>query len=218
MQAITDFLHCATPDAWVQNALQYPELLLLDHANCELKAAQTAMGLIWKYGPDGNECPGTGQVVNFQLMHKMSRLIREEMRHFEQVITLMEKRGIVYGQISASRYAAQMRKPIRTFEPAKLIDTLIVGAVIEARSCERFAKLAPFLDEELQKFYLSLLKSESRHFMDYLDLARRVASASIDDRIDVFLEQDRNLVQQNDEEFRFHSGPHVESGIPIDVN
>ncbi|MEY4588297.1 MAG: tRNA-(ms[2]io[6]A)-hydroxylase [Pseudomonadota bacterium] len=206
MHAINNFLLCETPDAWVQNALAYPELLLLDHANCELKAAQTAMGLIWKYGPEGDECPGTGPLLNFTLMLKMSRLIREEMRHFEQVIAIMQKRNISYGQISASRYAAGMRKDVRTFEPARLVDVLIVGAIIEARSCERFNKIAPYLDDELQKFYLSLLKSESRHFQDYLALAQGVAAESIDLRVKHFLEADRALVQSVDAEFRFHSG------------
>lgn len=210
MKAIHTFLLCETPDAWVQNALASPELLLLDHANCELKAAQTAMGLIWKYGPEGDECPGTGTLSNITLMLKMSRLIREEMRHFEQVIAIMQKRKIAYGQISASRYAAGMRKDVRTHEPARLVDVLIVGAIIEARSCERFNKIAPFLDDELQKFYLSLLKSESRHFQDYLALAQAVAAGPIDERVAHFLAADRALVQSVDVEFRFHSGVVVE--------
>lgn len=200
------FLRCQTPSSWIENALKNPAILLLDHANCELKAAQTAMGIIWKYGPEGGECPGCGQLSNVELMQKMSRLMREEMRHFEQVLAFMHKRKIPYSQLSASRYAAQMRKPIRTHEPAKLIDTLIVGAVIEARSCERFAKLAPHLDPALQKFYLSLLKSEARHFMDYLTLAQGVSPTPIEARVEVFLEQDEHLVLSEDAEFRFHSG------------
>lgn len=203
---IRDFLLCETPDAWVQSALQNPELMLLDHANCELKAAQTAMGLIWKYGPEGEECPGTAGLLNFTMMQKMSRLIREEMRHFEQVIAIMHKRKIAYGQLSASRYAAGMRKDVRTYEPARLVDVLIVGAIIEARSCERFYKIAPFLDAELQKFYLSLLKSESRHFQDYLALAKAVAADPIAPRVAHFLAVDRDLVLASDGEFRFHSG------------
>jgi tRNA 2-(methylsulfanyl)-N6-isopentenyladenosine37 hydroxylase len=206
INAIHSFLLCETPDTWVQQALASPELMLLDHANCELKAAQTAMGLIWKYGPEGEECPGAGPLLNFTLMLKMSRLIREEMRHFEQVIAIMQKRNIAYEQLTASRYAAGMRKEVRTFEPARLVDVLIVGAVIEARSCERFFKIAPFLDDELQKFYLSLLKSESRHFQDYLALAKAVAAGPIDERVAVFLAADRALVLSIDEEFRFHSG------------
>ena len=207
MQAIKQFLLCETPEHWIKSALEYPDLLLVDHAFCELKAAQTAMGLIWKYGPEGDECPGTGLLLNFDMMQKMSKLIREEMRHFEQVLVFLEKRSIPFTQVSASRYAAHMRKPLRTYEPAKLIDTLIVGAIIEARSCERFAKLAPYLDDELKKFYLSLLKSEARHFQDYLQLAQAVATGDIQDRVDLFLALDKTLVEEGDEEFRFHSGP-----------
>ena len=192
---IHQFLHCETPDAWVQNALQQQSLLLLDHANCEKKAASTAITLMYRY------------VGDFDMMHKMSRLAREELRHYEQVMALMEKRGIVYEQITPSRYASELRKPVRTHEPGRFIDTLIVGAIIEARSCERFAKLAPHLDEELKMFYLSLLKSEARHYEDYLHLARKAAeSKDISDRISLFLELEKQLIQSPDSEFRFHSG------------
>lgn len=194
MQAVVDFLLCETPDAWIQQALKEPEMLLIDHANCEKKAASTALNLMYRY------------VDNFDLLNKMSRLAREELRHFEQVIAIMEKRNIPYVQVTASRYAAQLRQPVRTSEPHKLVDTLIVGAIIEARSCERFAKLAPYLDEELQRFYNSLLKSESRHFKDYLHLAKKAAGEAIEDRVQFFLLREKILIQEPDSEFRFHSG------------
>ena len=195
MPTVDEFLLCPTPDLWLEAALANQALLLLDHANCEKKAASTAINLIYRY------------VEDFELLEKMSRLAREELRHFEQVIALMQKRGIPYEQIPASRYAAELRKPVRTHEPAKLIDTLIVGAIIEARSCERFAKLAPFLDDELQSFYLSLLKSESRHFQDYLLLAKKAANGSdINSRITLFLTREKDLILSYDDEFRFHSG------------
>ncbi len=195
MKTINQFLLCETPDVWVQSALNHPELMLIDHANCEKKAAGTALNLMYRY------------VDNFELLNKMSRLAREELRHFEQVIAIMEARGIAYQHITASRYAAELRKPVRTYEPARLIDTLIVGAIIEARSCERFAKLAPHLDDELERFYSSLLKSEARHYQDYLGLAQAAAGeASIDDRVELFLLRDKALVESTDEDFRFHSG------------
>src|SRR3990167_6791777 len=99
-----------------------------------------------------------------QLLHKMSRLAREELRHFEQVLAILQRRGITYTHLTSSRYAAELRQAVRTHEPGRLVDTLIVGAFIEARSCERFAKLAPHLDAELGDFYNTLLKSETRHF------------------------------------------------------
>lgn len=188
------FLRRATPDAWVQQALQHPEELLIDHANCEKKAASTALNLMFRY------------IDKPDLLQKMSRLAREELRHFEQVIALMGKRGIAYRGLSASHYAQRLRQHVRTVEPGRLVDTLIVGAFIEARSCERFAKLAPHLDAELGEFYRSLLKSEARHYQDYLKLARAYADESIDERVAFFAEVESQAIIENDTEFRFHSG------------
>ena len=191
---IIDFLPCETAKKWVSKALNNQEKLLIDHANCEKKAASTALSLIYRY-PN-----------NFDLVNKMSKLVREEMRHFEQVIHIMKTRGIEYYNIDASKYASGLRKKIRTYEPARLIDTLIVGAFIEARSCERFSKLAPYLDKDLKKFYLSLLKSEGRHFEDYLNLAKKISDSTFDDRVKVMREQELLLIQNSDDEFFFHSG------------
>ena len=86
----------------------------------------------------------------------------------------MNERGQAWKYLSAGRYAKGMLKEVRTHEPLTLIDKLICGAYIEARSCERFAALAPYLDDDLQAFYLSLLRSEARHYQDYLALAQRL--------------------------------------------
>ena len=196
LDEINEFLPCSTPDRWVENALENQSLMLIDHANCEKKAASTALSLINRY------------TDNFDLLNKMSRLAREEMRHFEQVIALMKRRNIAYEHVSASRYAAGLRELVRTKDPHKLVDVLIIGAFIEARSCERFAKLAPYLDAELEAFYQSLLKSEARHYQDYLRLAKTVAGdISIEGRIAEIAQRERELVEQPDSEFRFHSGP-----------
>lgn len=192
---IQNFLHCQTPQAWIDEALANIDILLIDHANCEKKAASTALNLMYRY------------VDNYTLLHKMSRLAREELRHFEQVIAIMKKRGMDYPQIEAARYAGELRKKARTSEPGKLIDTLIIGAIIEARSCERFACLSPFLDEELGQFYDSLLKSEARHYEDYLGLARQASDSPIDERVDYFLSIEKTLIEGGDQQFRFHSGP-----------
>jgi tRNA-(ms[2]io[6]A)-hydroxylase len=193
---IQTFLPCATPDRWLENALDHQSLMLIDHANCEKKAASTALNLIYRY------------TDNFELLNKMSRLAREEMRHFEQVIAIMKRRNIDYLHISASRYAAGMRDLARNDDPGRLVDVLVIGAFIEARSCERFARLAPYLDDELEQFYTSLLKSEGRHYQDYLGLAKKAAGdAGIDDRVALFAERERELIEQPDTEFRFHSGP-----------
>ncbi|NND69423.1 MAG: tRNA-(ms[2]io[6]A)-hydroxylase [Halioglobus sp.] len=192
---IREFLPCATPRAWVDWALANQDLLLVDHANCEKKAASTALNLMYRY------------VEHPELLTRLSKLAREELRHFEQVVAIMRARAVDYPQLSASRYAGGLRQIVRSAEPGRLVDTLLVGAVIEARSCERFAALAPHLDDELREFYESLLKSESRHFTDYLRLARGItAQAEVDERLAVVLERERELIEGGDDAFRFHSG------------
>lgn len=195
LEPVHQFLPCATPEQWVENALQHPAILLIDHANCEKKAAATALNLMSRY------------IENDRLLNKMSRLAREELRHFEQVIKIMKRRDVPYRPVSASRYAAGLREMVRKQEPGRLVDILIVGALIEARSCERFAALAPHVDPELGDFYLSLLKSEARHFEDYLSLATAAAQESIDERVAEFARLEQQLIEQPDTEFRFHSGP-----------
>lgn len=207
--AVEQFLHCATPRAWVTAAMDNPALLLVDHANCEKKAASTALNLMYRY------------VEHPALLHRLSRLAREELRHFEQVIAIMVEHRIDYPQLSASRYAGELRRLVRTSEPARLVDTLVAGAVIEARSCERFASLAshlgtdegrdamgsPGLASQLAEFYRSLLKSEARHFKDYLSLARQFAPrGELETRVGLFLDLEQTLIESGDDEFRFHSG------------
>lgn len=127
--------------------------------------------------------PKTDDPWGQALIDSMVLLIKEELHHFWQVREAMLARDIPYVKITASRYAKGMLKEVRTHEPLTLIDKLICGAYIEARSCERFAALAPFLDDDLQKFYLSLLRSEARHYQDYLTLARQVSDDDISPRI-----------------------------------
>ena len=196
LSEILTFLPCATPEAWVANALENQDLLLIDHANCEKKAAMNAIQLTFRYNR------------NFAFLNKMSRLAREEMRHFEQVIAIMEKRQITYRHLSASRYASNLHKLIRDGQKERLVDILIIGAFIEARSCERFARIAPELDKELCKFYSSLLKSEARHYQDYLALARQLTCESmLNERIYTLGSLEREIIESPDHEFRFHSGP-----------
>ncbi|MFP8965184.1 tRNA-(ms[2]io[6]A)-hydroxylase [Pokkaliibacter sp. CJK22405] len=194
LDSIRSFLNCETPDAWVQAALKHQDVMLVDHAHCEQKAAATAMALIYRY-PDRAE-----------LLTKMARLAREELIHFEQVLTILAKRNIEFRHIGAARYASGLRRHVRTSEPYRLVDVMIIGAFVEARSCERFAKIAPHLDEELGAFYTSLLKSEARHYQHYLKLAREYATGPIEDRIAFFAEKEAELVLSEDEQFRFHSG------------
>ena len=192
---IIEFLPCRTPESWLSAAVDALPVLMVDHANCEKKAAATAMSLMNRY------------TENTALLNKMSRLAREELRHFEQVLKLMTQRGIAYESVTASRYAQALREKVRNKDPHKLVDTLIVGALIEARSCERFAALAPHVDAELGAFYVSLLKSESRHFMDYISLANTLEEPSVvAERLSLFRAVEKELIESPDTEIRFHSG------------
>jgi tRNA-(ms[2]io[6]A)-hydroxylase len=136
----------------------------------------------------------------------MVMLIREELHHFYQVLEVLNEYEIEYENISSSRYAKGLLKHVKTHEPDALIDKLICGAYIEARSCERFAKIAPHLDKKLGDFYVSLLRSEARHYKDYLTLATDIAGKDITQRIIYFGEIEAELISSKDEDFKFHSG------------
>jgi tRNA-(ms[2]io[6]A)-hydroxylase len=141
-----------------------------------------------------------------ELIDKMVLLIKEELHHFYQVLEIMESYGISYRNITSSRYARGLLRHIRSHEPATLIDKLICGVYIEARSCERFAALAPHVDARLGDFYISLLRSEARHYQDYLSLAEQIAGHDISDRVAFFGRVEADLISSEDTEFRFHSG------------
>ncbi len=195
--SIAGFLAAPTPEAWVREALRRLPELLLDHANCELKAASTALRLLYRY-PD-----------RAALAQRMSRLAREELRHFEQVRSIMQEMDVPFERMTASRYAGALRAAARNNEPYKLLDLLLVGALIEARSCERFARIAPRLPERLGRFYSGLLASEARHFEHYLSFAQSetgVDKRAIDVRLDELKAIEAALISDPDPQFRFHSG------------
>ena len=199
LEVVTDFLTVSTPDAWFRVAAEQLPILLMDHANCEKKAASTALSMMYRY------------VEHPQLLQKMSSLAREELRHFEQVLDLMTDHGIVYKQINSARYAQGLHQLVSKAEPKRLVDLLICGAVVEARSCERFAGLTKVLPEKVASLYQSLLNSEARHFQEYLRLAESANQqaggyAELSERIDEFLAADAHLVTSVDAQFRFHSG------------
>lgn len=203
-EPVRKFLAVATPEAWLAEAVDRLPELLADHANCELKAASTALGFIYRYP------------AHTALVHRMSRLAREELRHFEQVRQLMEDLSLPFRRTSASRYASALRSTVRPEEPARLLDMLLVGALIEARSCERFAALAARLPARVGRFYAGLLASEARHFEHYVDLAKRLTPLDTDvvvSRITELRAVEGELITAADPQFRFHSGLPVAAGI-----
>ncbi len=191
-------LRAATPAAWLEAACAARDTLVIDHANCEKKAASTALSLMFAYAED------------LVLADRMSRLAREELRHYEQVAKLMPALGIAPRRLGPGRYAERLRRLVSRAEPRRKMDLMIAGAFIEARSCERFEALVPVIGEPLAGFFQGLHKAESRHYRTYLELARRAAEragADLDGRIAEFAGLEAELVTAPDGLFRFHSGP-----------
>jgi len=188
-------LRAATPEAWVATAVERWRELLVDHANCEKKAASTALALMFAYPED------------HALALALSRLAREELRHFEQVQKMMIALRVGFERQQPGRYASGLRRLLRTSEPGRKLDLLLSGALIEARSSERFRLLSGRLQQPLADFYTQLERSEARHFELYVNLARAEAPDHWRERLDVLAQQEAQLATDPDPVFRFHSGP-----------
>ena len=193
-------LRIPTPVAWIAEACASQDILLIDHANCEKKAASTALSLMFAYAED------------LELTDKMSRLAREELRHYEQVAKLIRSQDVTPQRLSPGRYAQRLRRLVVKSEPQREIDLMICGAFIEARSCERFARLAGAIGAPLCDLFQGLHNAEARHYRVYLELARRAAKraglgGALEARVAEFAALEAELVTLPDEVFRFHSGP-----------
>ena len=165
----------------------------------------------WRELPSENKLtksmlPKSNSPYGQELIDKMVLLIKEELHHFYQVLEIMDEYDVEYKHITPGRYAKGMLKHVKTHEPQTLVDKLICGAYIEARSCERFAKLAPHVDKRLGDFYVSLLRSEARHYQDYLTLAEEIAQSDITQRVTHFGGVESDLITSVDDDFKFHSG------------
>jgi tRNA-(ms[2]io[6]A)-hydroxylase len=223
LQPVNAFLQCTTPQAWLDEAKKEENLrvLLTDHLICELKAAQSAMYLLRRYVADEETSKillgwlkpyedftyrheGDWQLLNTKHLSKNVFNV-QGLDPFKQ--DMLDKMVMLIKEsVTSSRYANGLLKHVRTYEPEKLVDKLICGAYIEARSCERFAKLAPYVSEALGKFYVSLLRSEARHFEDYLTLASTISPVDIEARVKHFGDVEKQLIESDDHTFRFHSG------------
>ncbi len=186
-------LRAPTDPAWFDAAVQREDELLIDHANCEKKAASTALSLMFAYPED------------FELASRMSRLAREELRHFELVQEKMTELGVAFRRLSPARYAEGLRRALRRAEPGRCVDLLLCGALIEARSHERFVGLVARLRAPLAEFYASLAAAESRHAGLYLRLADR-RGPDARSRLEELAAVEAELATSPDPQFRFHSG------------
>jgi tRNA-(ms[2]io[6]A)-hydroxylase len=197
VSAFGDILVASTPDTWVRLASECWRDLLVDHASCEKKAASTALALIFAYPEDRD------------LTLQLSRLAREELRHFESVLALMEKHGVQMVRQRPGRYAGALRAATRTAEPDRKLDMMLVGALIEARSCERFRLLAPRLPAAVGDFYAELERSEARHFEIYLEFAQRACPERWRQRLEELARIEADVATAADGQLRFHSGAPV---------
>jgi tRNA 2-(methylsulfanyl)-N6-isopentenyladenosine37 hydroxylase len=149
-----------TSNAWIEQAIANLDTILLDHSHCERKAAGAAINLMFRY-------PSFASLVR-----KLTAIAQEELEHFEQVNQWLDRRGIPLAPLNAPPYGARLKALIRTQEPYRLLDSLLISALIEARSHERLGLLGQYCpDPELAAFYRGLMASEARHYGIYWILA-----------------------------------------------
>lgn len=188
-------LKSSTSPRWLANVENHLDELLLDHAHCEKKAAGTAMNLIFAY------------VDRVELVKPLAEIVREELEHFQLVIDLLAARGVPFRRLKPSSYGARLNELVRKQEPGKAVDRLLVAALIEARSCERFALLKERLeDRQLANFYQSLFESEARHHASYVQMARSFAGEDeIRDRLEELAAAEAAIIDEGDDAPRMHS-------------
>lgn len=188
-------LHAPTPDAWISRVSGEIEELLLDHAHCEKKAAGVAMNLLFSY------------VDQPELARAMTGIVREELEHFELVMEKIQERGWPWRKLRPSRYGERLHGLIRREEPGKAVDRLLVAALIEARSCERFGILRDHLaDRDLAVFFGSLYESEARHHGTYAHLAQLFAPRDeVRARLAVLAEAESAIILEGEPLARVHS-------------
>lgn len=160
-------LRVPTDPAWAKEAAQDLDAVLIDHAHCEMKAATNALSLVLRHPDD------------LALVRALTDLAREELDHFRRVVAFVDRRGLKLGAPPIDNYAGELRRAANTLPHANvpsITDRLLVGALIEARSCERFKllldALPPDTSPELKVFYEELFACEARHYRMYVDLAR----------------------------------------------
>ena len=180
---------------WLRQVDQHLNEILIDHAHCEQKAASTAMDLMFDY------------VEHEDLCREMSEIVREELEHFQLVRDLLKQRNIRFRRLKPGTYGRKLKELVRRLEPHRAVDRLLVGALIEARSCERFVLLRDHLqDAQLKEFYGSLYESEARHHTTYVRLAKNFASdADVSTRLQELATVEAAIISDGSELPRVHS-------------
>ena len=188
-------LHTPTPARWLQQVENNIDLLLVDHAHCEKKAAGVAMNLLFSY------------VEHADLTRAMTEIVQEELDHFHQVRAILDRRGIRFYKLSPSAYGAKLHELVSKHEPRRAVDRLLIASLIEARSCERFSLLRDHLpDRELADFYGSLFESEARHHSTYVRLAKFFQDEdAVHDRLAELAKAEGQLIAAGEVQPRMHS-------------
>lgn len=184
-----------TDPGWIARVLPHLDEVLLDHAHCEKKAAAAALKLLFAYPHHAF------------MQVPLSRLVREELQHFEQLLGVLERRGVRYRSQRPSPYGGRLHARVGHVEPDRAIDLLLVNALIEARSCERMRLLARHLtDPELAALYGGLLACEARHHGIYLDLAMQLGDeATIRARLAHWAEIEASVLREPSHLVRLHT-------------
>jgi tRNA-(ms[2]io[6]A)-hydroxylase len=188
-------LQSVSSERWLQQVHAELNQILIDHAHCEQKAASTAMDLMFDY------------VENEELCHEMSEIVREELEHFQLVRNLLRERDVRFMRLKPGTYGRKLKELVRRQEPDRAVDRLLVAALIEARSCERFVLLRDHLtDPQLATFYGSLYESEARHHATYVRLAKHFAPDSVvNARLDELASLEAEIIAEGCELPRVHS-------------
>ena len=189
------WLKTSTSQSWLEQAIGHPLEILIDHANCERKAAGAAIQMMFRYLCE----PGLAEVL--------SPLAREELEHFERVLEILKSRGRYLEPLQAPPYGSLLAKSIRKEEPLRMLDSFLVAGLIEARSHERMALLSLHSpDKELRALYAELLHSEARHFCLYWTLAEeRFDKSETLTRLNELAEVESKILSEIHHEPRMHS-------------
>jgi tRNA-(ms[2]io[6]A)-hydroxylase len=188
-------LQSETQQRWLADVDQHLEEVLIDHAHCEHKAAATAMSLLGAY------------IDHPSLPAAMTEIIQEELEHFHLVLDLLRRRGIAFRLQRPGHYGRELNALVRPNEPARAVDRLLVAALIEARSCERFDLLRSHMqDAELAEFYGSLFESEARHHSAYVRLAKEFQDgADVNARLEELASLEAQIIARGSPLVRMHS-------------
>jgi tRNA-(ms[2]io[6]A)-hydroxylase len=174
------------PDDWLPKVRENLPAVLVDHAHLERKAATSALNME-KY------------VELYDHLSELNAIAIEELQHFELVLRLLKERGIPFGTPHRSFWISGMMNALRKGRKHQVIDHLVICALIEGRSCEKFQILAEGvrdLDPGLADFYASLVESEGNHYATYLIMARHIDEVEAERRLDFFLDLDAGLIAQ----------------------